>query len=374
MWHWWSLVLTALAFGALGGTAGAEDLAALLRRHHGTEGPVLSVHVETRQDGQGYEGWVKDEATGTKVGGPFWHRRKILAVTLSPDRSRVATASEDRTAAVWDVASGRRVCTVGHEFHVHLVEFSPDGRCLLTGSKDETAVLWDAATGQRLRTMRHDGALQEISFHRRGERILTQASLQGWGVEAAVWDGRSEQPLFRVGRVPDCVRLAVLSPDGNRLLTHHQDKSTKVWDVQGQSAACQVRHTKWVSQMAFSPDGARFATAWDDGTAVVWDARTGAQQFLVEHDAAIREIVFSPDGRRLATASEDKTAVIWDGQSGKPLHQLEHAQPVNRVAFSPDGRGLVTTLGGWSFTTGETTAYNFFWDADTGKPLGRQNR
>ena len=66
----------------------------------------------------------------------------------------LATVSRDKTARLWDPATGKRLRTLtGHDGEVLGVAFSPDGRLLATASSDDTARLWDPATGKRLRTL-----------------------------------------------------------------------------------------------------------------------------------------------------------------------------------------------------------------------------
>ena len=60
--------------------------------------------------------------------------------TESADRSRIVTASGDKTARIWDAASGKEVAVLrGHGDAVRSAAFSPDGSRVVTASSDKTA-------------------------------------------------------------------------------------------------------------------------------------------------------------------------------------------------------------------------------------------
>ena len=72
-----------------------------------------------------------------------------VSAQFSPDGKTVVTASGDKTARLWDAASGQELQVLrGHEDSVNSAQFSPDGKTVVTASEDKTARLWDVASGR----------------------------------------------------------------------------------------------------------------------------------------------------------------------------------------------------------------------------------
>ena len=97
-------------------------------------------------------------------------------VVFSPDSKTLATASHDRTAKLWDVATGRELATLrGHTSWVRSVAFVPDGKIVATGAENGVVKLWDVTTGrERASLPAYDrGGVWSVKFACQGKALAT---------------------------------------------------------------------------------------------------------------------------------------------------------------------------------------------------------
>ena len=70
------------------------------------------------------------------------HDSEVTSVAFSPDGKYVASGSSDRTARVWEAATGKEIARVTYDDSVYSVAFSPNGRYVVSGGRDGTARVW----------------------------------------------------------------------------------------------------------------------------------------------------------------------------------------------------------------------------------------
>lgn len=207
----------------------------------------------------------------------------------------------------------------------------------------------------------HDGyAVNAVAFSQRGDRLASA----GDDKTARVWELDGALELAQVTHDRSIVAVA-FSPDGTRLATASDDKTARIWDLASGREQLRLWHSgllEWVLTVACSPDGGRLATGTLLNTARIWELDTGREVGRLRSDDSIYAVAFSPDGSLLATGSEDKTARLWELASGHELVRLTHGQAVTAVAFGLDGARLATG-------SADTTAR--LWELATGREVAR---
>ena len=279
------------------------------------------------------------------------HDGVLWSARLAPDGKRIVTASEDKTARVWNAENGDQPAILrGHTEGVRVASFSPDGRQVITGSTDKTARLWNAETGQQSAVLEHDGVVRSAAFSSDGRRVVTASDDK----TARIWDVQTGKQIAALTGHTARVRDAAFSPNGRYVLTSSDDKTARLWDSKtGEPVHILEGHTQSVRGVAFSPDGERAVTTSLDHSARVWSLETGKQSVILGHGDVVTSAAFSPDGQRIVTASDDNTVPIWDAQMGERIVTLSGRTAV----YSPDGRSIVTS-------DGDTAR---IWNADNGK-------
>ncbi|WP_344613107.1 Hsp70 family protein [Dactylosporangium salmoneum] len=293
------------------------------------------------------------------------HKGAVESVAFSPDGKTMATAGDDNTVMVWNVADPAapvRIATLTeHKDTVAAVAFSRDGKNMATASFDGTVMVWNmgnpAAPAHIATLTDHVHWVYSVAFSSDGKTMATA----GGDFSVMVWKMTNPAAPARIATLTDYSDAALsvaFSPDGKTMATAGGAGNTvKMWNMADPAAPARVAtltdHKSRVRSVAFSPVGKIMATAGGDDTVLVWNVTDPAAPAriatLTDHKGEVYSVAFSSDGKTMATAGADHTVLVWnmtDPAAPSRIATLtDRASAVNSVAFSPVSKTMATAGG-----------------------------
>ena len=130
-----------------------------------------------------------------------------------------------------------------------------------------------------------------------------------------LWDTQDRVLLWSNADHLGAIRSIAFAPDGKTLASGSDDKTIRIWNVDG--ANTQLRHrmvghrdTVWC--VRFSPGGKRLVSGGADGLIGVWDVTKGQAQMLQRrHTDTVSAVLFGPHGSFFLSGGYDKQLLIW---------------------------------------------------------------
>lgn len=318
----------------------------------------------------------------------------------SPDSSRVLAGLDNGWVLAFDPGRGLQTLTYTNHLRtpgaegIFALDVSPDSKMVLSGSNDKTAHIWDLQSGKPLFEVIYEGAsVSDARFHPNGKQMLLVSAHQGIRLRRLSEAPDKPLRLTEPGPVRRAAFTRAASADGSELLlTVHTDGAVRLLDPQTGALVRQVRSGGTAPEFSAIDAGGRFVALANTNHQVALVHLRSSQERILETpdagqvgwidfsrdgsrvavaaghrayfcDAASGKLVggplscdtnhtlyvhrhfrvrFSPDGNRLAAACYDLHTRVWELPGGRMLGDLPHNGPVYSVEFSPDNNFIVT--------------------------------
>jgi WD40 repeat protein/serine/threonine protein kinase len=359
---------------------------------------------------------LRDTARGRLIARLDVHGDVAISATFSRDGRRIATASWDHTAAIWDGRTGALQQRLrGHTDYVDHVAFDPAASRVVTASRDRTARVWSVATGNVIAALTGDsGAVTSARFDGEGARIVT-TSIDGitrirdasTGLEIAMFAGHASKVIaadfitssavvttggdgtvriFEIGeRAPRVLRglpgEAVFASFLGREHVVGLDNTGQamIWTTTGQRAAelpAPQGGRSDAAAVASDPDGVAIGDDvgrirfWRDHQVRVLEVPSAARRDgasapdVDEGGSPIAALRFTDTGNLLAAAYGSGVARLWDVSRGTVVAELRHPAPAKILSIA--GGAEPSEL-----LTADSDGFATFWDVGSRRPRRR---
>ena len=269
-------------------------------------------------------------------------------VAFLPDGNVVAPVDRG-SVAVWDVARGERIRTIGPgsggpEPVVRIAVTRDGTRVATVRNFTDVGSAWDPKTGDLVFEFRGRGELTGIDWSRDGDLLVTDFS---GGITVFDATGKRLLNLTEPGGFP--VETGVFSPDGRLFATAGRGRSptesnVTIWDPETGRAVRKIATDQPQFALAFDPSGASLAAGRGDGYVNVYDVESGERLLrFPASEGPVDVVAYSPDGKTIATAGDDGTVRLFDAGRGTQLLNLPaHRYLVTGLGFNSDGSRLVS--------------------------------
>jgi WD40 repeat protein len=291
----------------------------------------------------------------------------LWSVAISPDVSKMATASEDGTIRLFDLNNAMEI-----EVMVDLsrdfisVQFSPDGKLLFAGNGMGEVWSWRVSTGEQLLAPfpAHQSDAWEIVFHP-SEPVFATASSDG---RVRVWDLDSGDLIAEpFAGIAANVRGVQIDANG-LLMAGDENGQLQFWqsDTRTYLGASAAHHDSQVIDASLQHTGSLFVSLGLDHVLRTWRRSSGGlNRQIAYHDAGAYGLAVSGDARRLATGDGSGHVRVFDSNSAQVIGLPLTVSPHRIWALGLDHAGRFVAAGDQKGTMA-------LWEVDSGRLIARR--
>ena len=281
------------------------------------------------------------------------HESQIASIDWSPDGKRIATASFDGSAAIWDAETGGEV----HRFHDGAtlkrgVNWHPESHQLAYGSlADESVVrIWDEESGTVEILDANTSSVWSVSWNHDGSRMAVgtipnpDVKLNRDDRNFVIWNRVDGQwRIHARTNVPSNILSTVWNFDDSLVAVAWENGHVDIYESETLKLVHQTRDTD-LRTAHWHPSRNLLAIGTTAGECVITNADDFTEQSrFTAHTGKLNHLQWSRNGERLASCGADGFVKIWNTGDWSLSNTFSgHSGIVDEVAWHPDSERIAS--------------------------------
>ncbi len=254
-----------------------------------------------------------------------YSKYSIRSFIQSEKGDLLLTSSRDKTAKLWDYATGKNIVTlIGHSEELYGAVFDKMEKRVLTTSYDKTARIWDLEGKTSPIILPHDYDVGSAIFMHNDTKVLSYsgADIYIWDSDSGALEKRIELNIPNVNMNELLARSEIEICDlvydkyRNRLIASHRDGMIRVWDFKTSRLIKEIKaHNEQAELILLDDCLISYST---DTKIKIW----GADNYKIlhtfdKHNSYVCDVILVPNSPFLISSSIDGQILKWNYKTGE---------------------------------------------------------
>ncbi|MEZ6121148.1 MAG: serine/threonine-protein kinase [Pirellulaceae bacterium] len=319
--------------------------------------------------------WMWDIQTGEPSSFQL-HSDSIWCAEVSRDGMQIVTASIDGAVKILNLETEQtKEIQPPSQNGMQRARFSPDGRLVATVPRLwGTVTVWDVASGEQIKHLVFGGETINAEFSPDGKTlVVSELNCAIHLIDTQTW-----QPITTYYRDGIQQNMTAISPTSESIVSVGSNGKVIGWNAAPGAESKPIELAWPSSRVKFSGDSQRLVVGTANGAIHVYDLSTRLRTAVLAAPEDAREdshrfefefFSVNPNGRHIAclTADDEQRVDVWNAETQQIDFRLQHVRGVTIVAYAADESVIVTGTS----VDGSGRSVIRFWDAKTGKDVGR---
>lgn len=258
----------------------------------------------------------------------------VKSSEFHPKKNEVIVGGNDNKLRLWDLVSGKVVSSFDSNYQFQkTVTFNAEGDLLAFTTSEQEVQIWKQETVEFLKEIViFDDKVKQIQFCNHSDRIFIRGEKT-----ISIYDLSSGRFLQSFEGSTKIIKTAILSPDGQHILSSAVDFSIKSWNISNGQVTSEFKGLTSAAQQIFVSPNKRYLIAkTDNGQLCIWDyLSTQLLWQLSDSGKKVGSFALSDDQLMIATGIRNEV-YLWAALTGNSLGKVGlHQESVTSLLFHP---------------------------------------